>query len=292
MYTNTFDLPAPIVAAISNDDYDPGKADITASSLWTPPRQRVLKAQHRSEIVRDVSDSIYALIGKSVHNILEKAGSSEALAEIRLEMPVAGWVLGGKFDRFVLMAMALQDWKVTSVYSVMSPPKPEWIGQTNTYKELLHYHNIQVNRLQIIAILRDWSKREARRDPAYPQKQIVTIDIPMWPHEEAMQRITERVRLHQDAFKTLPLCSDEDRWLRPAKFAATKNGATKATKLFSTSAETEEWIASQKDASKFYVDKRPHEAVRCLDYCEAAPFCQQWAEDPTNQKVQFKKDTL
>lgn len=289
MHTNVFNLPEPIVNAIRNDDYDPGDADITASSLWAPPRIRALRRQHADEITYDASDAIYALIGKSVHSILEKSGDATALQELRLQMPIHGWKLGGKFDRFALLSNTLQDWKVTSVYAVMAGDKPEWVGQTNTYAHLLRYHNIPVAALQIVAILRDWSKREARKDARYPQKQIVVIDLPLWSSEEAERRIGDRVLLHQGAAKALPLCSDEDRWMRGAKWAAVKGDAKRATKVFTTLADCEGWIAAQKDGGKFTVEERPAEPIRCLDYCDVSKVCSQWLSDPLNAREQLKE---
>jgi hypothetical protein len=289
VHTNNFNLPEPIVKAILNDDYDAGDADITASSLWAPPRIRALRKQHAADIHYDASDGIYALIGKSVHNILEKAGDSTALAEVRLHMPVHGWKVGGKFDRFVLSSTVLQDWKVTSVYAVTASDKPEWVGQTNTYAQLLRYHNIPVTGVQIVAILRDWSKREARKDPKYPQKQVVVIDLPLWSPEEATQRIGDRVLLHQGALQALPQCTDDERWVRAPKFAAMKDGAKRATKVFSSLAEGEEWLSAQRDAKKFSLEERPAEAIRCLDYCDVAHVCSQWRDDPTNYKQQLKE---
>lgn len=289
MLTNNFDLPEPLVRAIQNDDYDPGDADITASSLWSPPRIRALRKTFKDEVHHDAADGIYALIGKSVHNILEKSADVEALAELRLSMPVHGWKVGGKFDRFVLTSGILQDWKVTSVYSVLGEDKPEWVGQTNTYAALLRHHNIAVNGLQIVAILRDWSKREARKDPKYPQKQVVVVNLPLWAPNHAEQLIGDRVLLHQGALTALPNCTDAERWMRAPKFAAVKDGAKRATKVFPSFIEAEVWIAAQKDAKKFSVEERPAEAVRCLDYCDVAHVCQQWINDPLNYKHQFKE---
>lgn len=289
MQTNKFDLPEPIVKAIANDDYDPGASDITASSLWAPPRIRALRRQHKDEIHYDAADGIYALIGKSIHNILEKSGDSTALAELRLFKEYHGWRVSGKFDRFVLTSSILQDWKVTSVYSILGDLKFEWIGQTNTYADLLRHHNIPVSGLQIVAILRDWSKREARKNKEYPQKQVVVVDLPLWSPEEAAQRIGDRVLLHQGAELVLPLCSDEDRWKRSSRWAVIKNNNVKATKTFATEDEGKAWLSLQKDAKVFKLEHRPGEAVRCLDYCDVAPFCSQWQEDPDNLSKEFKE---
>lgn len=290
MITNLQSLPQPIVDAISNDDYDAGDAYITASSLWQPPRIRQLRKKHKGEIHADAADGIFALIGKSVHSILEKAGTGDAMQEVRLSMEILGKKLGGKFDRFVLTNGALQDWKVTSVYSVIKGDKPEWVGQMNTYAHLLRHHNIEVKKLEIVGILRDWSKREARKTSDYPQKQVVTLPLPLWTPEEAQLKIEERMKIHLDSEVQLPLCSPDERWLKPPKWAATKAGAKRAVKLFNERDAAEAWISSQKDSRSLFVEERLAEPIRCLDYCDvgAAGLCEQWNKDPLNLKEQLK----
>ncbi len=48
-WTNALNLPAPIVAAITNDPYSSGDADISVTSLIAPARQRELMRPPRPE---------------------------------------------------------------------------------------------------------------------------------------------------------------------------------------------------------------------------------------------------
>ena len=79
--TNNTGLPGAIVEAIKNDEFTPGRSDITVTQLIGPPRIRVLKKQHGSEIIEDASNMIFALMGKAVHGILEKAEPSAVVEE-------------------------------------------------------------------------------------------------------------------------------------------------------------------------------------------------------------------
>ncbi len=72
--TNLLSLPQPIVDAVANDDYSRGNADISVTSLISPPRQVALLGQHYDELTEDVSDRIYSLFGKAIHKIIESGG--------------------------------------------------------------------------------------------------------------------------------------------------------------------------------------------------------------------------
>lgn len=99
--TNKLGLPEAIVEAVKNDPYDPGHADISATGLISPPRKRALERTHRNDMEEDASDRIWALIGQSVHTILERAEPS-AIVEKRLYGRFGGWLVSGQFDRLTL----------------------------------------------------------------------------------------------------------------------------------------------------------------------------------------------
>ena len=293
--TNKYSLPQPIVDAIRNDDYDPGDAYITVSGLWKPPRIRALEQKHAHELDYDAADGIFSLIGKSIHSILERADTT-AIVEERLYAELDGTRISGQFDRLVYSDEALQDYKVTSVWSVIYfDDTSDWTPKLNTYRWLLHQNNIRnVNKLQIIAILRDWRKREARVDSSYPQKQVVTVPIEVWPLDVTEKRIRERLQMHKDAETTLPLCTNDDRWISEDRYAVIKEGNKKATKSFTSSAEAATFLDSHKDSKKMRIEKRGGEPIRCLDYCSvgAQGFCSQWQADPQNAKEQLKKEFI
>lgn len=274
--TNKYNLPQPIVDAIANDDYDRGECDLSVTQLWKSPRIVELERQHRSNISTDAIDNIWSLLGKSIHEILRRADTT-AVTEKRLFVEIDGYIISGAFDRMVLLDELLQDYKVTSAWSVAKELKEgEWAEQLNTYAYILRQHGVTIKALQVVAILRDWLKREALKNPEYPQKQVEVVDLPLWSDEECENRLRERVALHKAARVTLPLCSDKERWARPAKVAVMKTGNKRAVKLFDTEADAVEWIALQKDSGKLYTEKRPVQYIRCESYCPVAPFCTQY----------------
>lgn len=268
--TNRANLPQAIVDAITNDGYSKGEADISVTGLLRPPRLAILEKAHEGDIVEDASDRIWSLLGQSIHTILERA-NRVAIAERRLFMNVEGWIVSGSMDLYE-EAGCLHDYKVTSVWKLVKGDLGEWEDQLNLYSVILRHHGHKVEKLQVVAILRDWSKREAERDEAYPQAQVVNIDIPLWSEENAMKFMRERVLLHKQAQIVLPECTPKDRWAQPDVYAVMKPGRKSAIKLYAQKHLADMHAADQKGL--FVVD-RPGRNVRCDSYCRVAAFCTQ-----------------
>ena len=95
--TNKYNLPKPLVSAIKNDPYKQ-VGDISVTSLISAPRRRQLEIRHQEEITEDASDRIWMLLGTSVHAILERADTTDHLAEERLTAKVLGWTVSGQPD--------------------------------------------------------------------------------------------------------------------------------------------------------------------------------------------------
>lgn len=275
--TNTQGLPAPIVAAVENDDYDRGWSDYTVTQLIDPPRKVALIKQHADEIVEDASDLLYALMGKAIHNILERA-NADGLAEERLYMTIDGVRVGGKFDHHVLEDGTLTDYKVASVWEWMNGIKPEREQQLNLLACLLRGNRRTVTNARAAFIFRDWSKRKARTEADYPDTQAKIVPVKLWEFDDQLAFMEERIALHQAAEKDLPFCTADERWARLPKFAVMKPGRKKALRLLDSEADAAEWIAIKtRPDEKAYVEGRPGESIRCESYCQAAPFCTQWA---------------
>lgn len=276
LLSNRLKLPQPLVSAISNDPYSRGKADISVTQLISPPRQVALIEKHQNEIVEDVSDRIWSLIGQSVHTILERA-NLEAIAERRLSINVLGWTLSGAMDAYYSDGH-LQDYKITTAYKFKNGEAPqEHEQQLNILAEILRQNGEKVTQLSIVGILRDWSKLEAKREASYPNHQIVVVPVPLWHPVQAQSFIEERIRLHQSARIELPECSHEERWARPDVWAVKRKGKAAAERggLYSTEKSAKEHASRD---SQLYVEFRPGQNVRCESYCKVASFCEQYAD--------------
>lgn len=244
--TNQYNLPTPLVEAVRRDEYDPD-GDISATGLIQPPQMRYLEAMHANEITEDASEGIYRLLGKSVHEVLRAAGDDQAIHEERLAMTVNGWRVTGQTDRYEHGAV-VRDFKVTSVYSFLLGDKPEWAAQLNIYGTLWRLHGFPVERLEIIAILRDWMKRRSLTEKDYPPAPALVKEVPLWSHEKCVEYIRERVRLHQKAMRQgeYPPCTPEERWVRPDQWAVKKKGNKTAVRVLASEHEAELWIADQR----------------------------------------------
>lgn len=267
--TNVYDLPEALVRAIKNDPYT-GGGDISVTKLIDSPQVRVLRKQYGHAVVEDVSDRIWSLLGQAVHTILERAGDEEHVkVEERLYAEVLGWKVSGQYDRMDLHGTTLDDYKVTSTYTVEG--KVEWERQLNCLRWLAVRNGYKVEKLRIIAILKDWKKSKAKIDPNYPQVPVAVISVPVWDLGETAMYIEERVALHQAAEQgEVPECTDDERWFSGTKFALMKKGGKRAIKLF----ERKDEIGDIPDGT--FIEERPGIYRRCADYCEVSGFCEQY----------------
>lgn len=303
--TNKFDLPAPIVRAVTRDPYDRGPAQFSVSNLIDAPRAQTLQWKFDQKIEEDVSDRIFSLLGRAVHHILEiGADETKETAEERLFMDVE--VGGVKVS--ISGAMDLQDapidgvvditdWKVTSCYGFMAD-KAAWHKQLNCYAHLVRKaqwrgvqnpdgswtkvprHGSDVGYLQIGGILRDWTKSQSERNPEYPRAAIQMLDIPTWKPQEAEDYFLDRVKRHikarsmDFAGKELPKCNKEERWEDEPKYAVIKPGNKRATAVYEERASADEHIRTSPELE---LQVRPGEPRRCINnYCKVAEWCSQY----------------
>ena len=99
-----------------------------------------------------------------------------------------------------------------------------------------------------------------------------------------------RLKAHGDAQHVLPLCSPEERWERPAKFALVKEGNKRAASLhdtFDEAAAARDAITPAGATYKHRIEERPAEPIRCAQYCSARPVCSQADELMKVTRVNF-----
>lgn len=286
-WTNEQNLPAPLVAAIENDDYE-SSGDISVTRLIKPPRIVQLEKRYAKDIVQDVSGAVWMLLGKAVHYVLERAGvnhTTEHKIEEEHVVEVMGWKLSGRLDAHNLTTGVLSDYKITSVWSFLKGAKPEWEAQLNVNAWLLRRHGHDVKRLEITAILRDWSVTRTY-EPDYPQAAALTVEIPIWDDAKAEAYVKDRMAKHQAAVNVaddeLPSCTAEERWEKPTTWAVQKPGAAKAWRVKDTEIEAKD-LANQTKGME--VVQRPGESTRCRYYCSVLQFCQQgkWLVPPQDR---------
>lgn len=283
--TNRANLPDSLVRAVENDPYV-GGGDISATQLILPPQIRVLRKLHDDVLEEDVTQRIWSLLGQAIHTILERAGEL-GLREKRLYMPVHDWILSGQFDRLVFTPQGvLQDYKVTSTW-VTHYPKAEWEAQMNILAALCRYNGYDIERLEAIAIFRDWQYQKAQHTRDYPADPAAAIPITLWSPIMADRYIQTRVALHRRAEVEgkIDPCTDEERWYRGEEWAVIKAGRISALRVLSTENEAMDWAANNGYTNAdglvkgVTILRRPGHYVRCERYCPVSTVCPQWARD-------------
>ena len=291
-YTNRHKIPQEIINAVHNDSYSKGKATISATGLLQPPRIRLLAQENYEKLTIDVSDEIWKLLGQSVHTILERANENneDVITEQRMFTVVNDWTVSGQTDSIDVKSNTLKDYKVTSVWSIVSALKEgkvEWEQQLNIYAYLYKQTTGKtIDQLNIIAIARDWNKNQYLRSGGdYPPSPVTVLDIDLWSDEEQEDFIKQRVSIHQEAEvdylinDKLPFCTDEERWRRKDTYRVEKKGRKTAVRVLDTQEEADKYVEGHKDSKLLKVVEAKGECVRCANYCDVAEFCNQYNEE-------------
>ena len=284
--TNKFGLPETICNAVNRPTYTKEGANMSVTELLGSPRIVQLKRRHWDELEQDASEMVWSLFGTAIHHILEHGKAENHVIEQRLHAKVDGWHISGAIDLQVVTpeGIEISDYKTTSAYKVMAGSM-DWEEQLNIYAYLVESQKkVPVTKIQIVAIVRDWSAREAAYKEGYPKAPIVVIDIPLWPFENREQFIRDRITAHSDATfaqetdEELPECTPKDMWERPRSFAIMKDGGVRAKSVHASKEEAEKAWAEIKDYTKYKIIERPGERVRCAGYCQVSKFCSQYQQ--------------
>jgi hypothetical protein len=278
--TNKFNLPETFVNVIKRPQYSKGNSEISVTEILSPPQLVLLRRQHQEDIEQDAADMVWSLFGSAVHNILEHGKDDHHIVEERLFTTFEGWSISGAIDLQTLVdgKVLIADYKVTSAWTVQQE-KQEWIDQLNLYAWLVErVKGDKVAGLQIIGIVRDWSRREAALKETYPQSPIVTLDIPLWDYKDREEFVRSRLTLHNEAnfaavSGMMPECTPEEMWEKPTTYAIMKAGGVRAKKVCNTLSEAENFVVTK--YPDHHIETREGGRIRCESFCQAAPFCKQ-----------------
>jgi len=286
--TNKFNLPQVIVNAVVNDPYDSSGSDISTTQLIKPPRIRILQKNNIDLIEEDVSDRIFALVGQNTHHIIERACTKDDIAEKRLFYKVNNWTLSGQLD-LLTNNNELIDFKVTSVWTAMDAlksEKSEWEQQLNILDFLCHHNatelkvgekQLKPTTLNILAILRDWSKLKSYQSQDYPKQQVVMIPIRKWSLQEQREFVFSRIQLHQSAERmdNTPVCTPKERWQKKDTYRILKDGRKTALRVLDNEKQVAQYLKEKDLTNKkgIQVVLAKGEETRCLHYCNVNQFC-------------------
>jgi len=282
--TNKHNIPETFVNVLKRPTYSKGKAHLSATQLLNSPKIVALTKKFEDELEQDVADMVWSIFGTAIHGVLEHGKDDNHQVEERLHATLDGWRISGAIDLQILDGLggvAIRDYKTTSAWAVMNE-KVEWEQQLNIYAWLVETvkKDTHVTDLGIVAIIRDWSRREAAKNPDYPQAPVKEIPIKLWPYQEREEYISHRLSLHSacefaiEAGEDLPDRTPDEMWERPTTYAIKKKGGVRAIKVYEIKEEAEAAL----DAKTQELEVRPGSRTRCENFCSVNTYCQQWRD--------------
>lgn len=280
--TNKFNIPQTFMNVLDRPTYSKGKAHLSVTQLLNSPKIVALTKKFEDEIEQDASDMVWSIFGSAVHNVLEHGKDENHIVEQRIHKEYEGWSISGAIDLQVINpdGIDVKDYKTTTVWAVMNE-KFEWEVQLNIYAGLVEdVKRIPVTSVGIVAIIRDWNRRESTTREGYPEAPIKELPIRLWSKEERDAFIANRIALHsacEFALETdgeLPDCTPEEMWEKPTVWAVRKIGNKRAHSLY----ETEELAtAALADlGSNYEIEVRKGERTRCENFCPVNTWCTQY----------------
>ena len=283
--TNKLNLPSPFVSMAQRDYiYEPNEYRVT--SLLKGVRETILERRHDKEIERDVSDMVWLLFGTAVHGILEKhQEDGNELKEERIKVPFAGYVLSGQFDLYNDDTKIVTDYKTASVWKIIFGDFENWRRQTLIYCYMLRKIGFDAQGGEIVAFLKDHSKRDAKIKADYPQFPVQTVKFKFTEadfvecEEWLTARFAEIAEAEKLADEDLPICTPEERFNSGDKFAVMKKGRKTALRVLDSMEEAKKWKAENGGDE---IQVRPGKDKKCIDYCAACEFCNYYREKVVN----------
>lgn len=293
-YTNKHNIPLPLQIWLATDNYEHDADDrvISATTLLKSTRQIVLGRRYKeSEKVVDIADLSSMVMGTSIHagvekalepsnaiNVLEKLGykngseiMSQMVVEKRTKKEIDGFVISGQFD--MAYKGIVCDIKSTSTWKYILGDGKDYIKQLSIYK-WLNPEIITSNKAYIFYIFTDWSSVKAMSDTQYPQSRIAYKEYMLDENIETWirKKLADINACSVLSDEQLPLCSDEELWREPDKYAWYKDPSkrTRATKVFEDKAE------AYAQAGGVVVERKG--SVKACKYCSYINYCNQYTD--------------
>jgi len=243
--TNKHNIPEPIYQYVLERLYPPKEGRLGITDLINPPLIRTLRLKYWDNIEQDVSEFLWMVLSGGIHHILSKY-DDKLLLEHKMEYQIGDITVVGKAD--IIDGDAIDDYKVTSIWSYLLGAKDEWEQQLNCYaylrtKEGMNETDVPpVRHLRIHNMLRDWMKsKSVQKD--YPPIPFMTKYVKLWTFEEQEQFINNRVKDHLENPERE--CTDKEKWCKPNTYAVMKKGNKKALRVLDSECEAIQWCVEK-----------------------------------------------
>jgi len=249
---------------------------MSTTSLIHPPRQRTLYIERFDDIVVDASTYFAMWFG----NLLDKAFDDDEGAQNKMEFPIDGITLVGKWD--CCREGIIQDYKFTGVgVTKYESRMEEYAAQLNIYDFMNNTLNWErAKGLENHMFYKDWSPVLASFDKNYPQCAWHRVKQEQWTLDEQHRYVSKRLKYHKEKPYDCPM---EERW---GSFAIRRRGAKKALVASVPGTKGKERIATEEQAKDILVAKGYEDefnkgdvyienrmGLRCKFYCQVANVC-------------------
>jgi hypothetical protein len=150
---------------------------------------------------------------------------------------------------------------------------------------------LPVEKGEIVALLKDHSKRDAKFKKDYPGLPVHKVmfgftekdftEIEVW----LIERFAEIAVLERLPDDLLPECTPEERFNSGDKYAVMKKGRKTALRVLDSEEEATKWMEENKGDS---IEIREGEDKKCADYCSVNQFCNYYQQKRGNDLSEFR----
>lgn len=297
--TNKLNLPKQLVELVSSD-YKPTPHQYSCTTILKPTRQVILERRYGDEIEQDVSDMCWMIFGIAVHSVIENSKEAEGqFKEEKLKVDLGnyweelkGYYLSGRSDLLDLIQKTIIDWKTCSAWKIIYKDFEDWRKEMLIYAWAVKDMGFDIERAEAIAFIKDHSKTKSKIDSQYPK-------LPIWVekfkfNKKEFDEIKEFIynkfidlKKHENTpDDKLPMCTEEERWCDPTKYAVKKKANKTATKLHDTLESAEEHLKNLEVnyPGIYEIEVRKGSDKKCLEYCSCCQFCNYWKEKYNTKK--------
>lgn len=270
--TNKKNLPQAFFKLCSKNQFEPTEKHYSATTLLKGIKEILLERRHFNEIESDCSDMAWLVFGTAVHQILEEEDET-GNAEMYLSEQINDYAITGKCDLFNAETKTLTDWKTASTWKVKFNDFEDWKKQGLIYAWLLSKKNIEINKLEFHALLKDWSPRDKFdniESPLYTYNYDIKFEDLIDIENFILDKLNEIIECEKLSDDDIPCCNLSERWNTGDKFAVMKKGRKTALRVLTTEQEAEDYM---KEKGGDFIEKRLGEDKKCDNYCSCKEFC-------------------
>ena len=296
--TNKLNLPQPFVDAVTRE-YQYKDKQYSVTTILKDVREILLTRRHNDEIEQDVADMIWLIFGTAVHKVLEdsKEEDTEFKEEHFVEEVENGYKLSGQADLYNAEEKMITDYKTCSVWKIIYNDWDDYKKQLLMYAWAFRKMGFEVEKGQIVAVIKDHSKTKAKIDSNYPQypvyKKVFEFTDKDFEEIEIFikDKIKEISKYENVPDDKLPICSPENRFNEGNKYAVKKKTNKRALKVYNNLEEAEKHLNQleykvmdkktgeiEEIRNDYEIEIREGEDKKCKDYCSCCNFCSYYKE--------------